>query len=78
MLQHNRTFTHFKDMYSCGREKHKQLLLKPEIELQRSMTLTAVADGNPRIDMISGILLQSEAFFFYCLVTNRNAGSTYT
>lgn len=64
MLQHHRTSTHFKDVYSCGREKHNQLLLKPEIELQRSMTLTAVADGNPRIDMILGILLQSKALFF--------------
>ena len=64
MLQHNRTFTHFKDVYSCSREKHNQLLLKPGIKLQRSMTLMAAADGNPRIGMIPGILLQSKALFF--------------
>jgi len=78
-LQHNRTFTHFMDVYSCVSKKHNQFLLKPETELQRNMTLMAVADGNPRADMISGTLLQSKAlFFFYCVVTNRNAGSIYT
>lgn len=50
-------------MNSRGGEKHNQLLLNSETELQGSMALTAAADGNPKPDMISGTLLQSKALF---------------
>lgn len=77
VLQHNRTFIHFKDMNSCSREKRNQLLLNSETELQGSVALMAAVDGNPRTDVISGTLLQSKALFFNCQVTKRNAGSAY-
>lgn len=45
MLQHNRTFTLFKDVYSCGREKHNQLYWSLRLSCREAWFLQQLQAG---------------------------------